>query len=64
MLTIVFLIVSGADKEEVMQIISNDIQHTMNAHSDTNTNDEIVSKNAQTRDQRLTISDTLPHSML
>ena len=36
----IFNRVSGADDEEAMQTISNDIQHIMNAHSDTNTNDE------------------------
>ena len=54
--------VSGADEEEVMPIISNDMQNITNAHSDTNTNDEIASKNAQTKDQKPTISDILPHS--
>ena len=53
--------VSGVD-EEVMLIISNDIQHIMNVHSDTNTNDEIASEKAQTKDHKQINSDTLPHS--
>ena len=54
--------VSGADEEEDMLIIPSDRQHIMNAHSDTNTDNDIVSEKVQTKDQKQIISDTLSHS--
>ena len=44
------LIVPGSDDEEATQAIANNIQHIMNAHSNTNTNDVIGSESTNTKD--------------
>ena len=53
--------VSGAEGEEDTPIICSELQYITNAHSDTNTADDIASQEIQTRDQKQLISDTLTH---
>ena len=53
--------VSGAADREATQASFINIQHTTNAHSNTNTNKVIADVSTKTQDQKQVIPDTLPH---